>query len=60
MCVFPNMPFTKKNLFEQSQSVDLCTENRVLFFEENWNLKVKAVPILSSYGSPYRTLVPFI
>ena len=20
--------------------MDLCTENRVLFFEENWNLKV--------------------
>ena len=33
----------KKKLFEQSHSVDLCTENSVLFFEENWNLKVKAV-----------------
>ena len=37
------MPFPKKQLFIQSHSVDLCTENRALFFEENWNLKVKAV-----------------
>ena len=37
------MPFPKKKLFVQSHSVDLCTENRVLFFEENWNFKVKAV-----------------
>ena len=37
--VFPNMPFP----FVQSHSVDLCNKNRVLFFEENWNLKIKAV-----------------
>ena len=23
----------------------MCTENRVVFFEENWNLKIKAVPV---------------
>ena len=38
------MPFPKKKkLFVQSHFVNLCTENRILFFEENWNLKVKAV-----------------
>ena len=33
----------KKQLFVESHSVDLCTEKRVLFFDENWNLKVKDV-----------------
>ena len=37
-----SMPW-KKQLFVQSHSVIFCTRNRVLFFEENWNLKVKAV-----------------
>ena len=37
--VFPDMPFP----FVHSHSVDLCTKNRVLFFEENWNLKIKTV-----------------
>ena len=36
--------YQKNLLFEQSHSVDLCTKNRVLFFEENWNLTVKAIP----------------
>ena len=39
------MPFLKKQLFVQGHSVLLCTENRVLLFEENWNLKVKAVAV---------------
>ena len=30
-------------LFVQSYSVNLSTKNRVVFFAENWNLKVKAV-----------------
>ena len=29
----------KNKLFVSSHSVDLFTENRVLFFEENWNLQ---------------------
>ena len=37
-----NMPF-KKNSYFNSHSVDLYTENRVLFSDENWNLKVKVV-----------------
>ena len=37
------MPFPKNQLFEQSLPVDLYSEYRVLFFEENWHLKVKAV-----------------
>ena len=36
------MPFPKKKqLFVQSHSF---TENHILFFKENWNLEVKAVP----------------
>ena len=45
-----NMPFSKIQLFIQSHSVDLCTTTRVLFFEENWNLKVKAI-VKSKYFS---------
>ena len=30
-------------LFLQSHSLDLGTDNRVLFFKECWNLKFKAV-----------------
>ena len=37
------MPLEKEMLFVQSYSVNLSTKNRVLFFAENWNLKVKAV-----------------
>ena len=37
--------FQKKELFVQSHSVDLCTENHVLFFDKNLNLKVKAVSV---------------
>ena len=37
------MPFPKNELFVHSHSVGLCSENRGLFFEENWNFKVKAV-----------------
>ena len=37
------MPFSKNQLFVQFHSVDLCIEYRVLFFEENWIFKVKAV-----------------
>ena len=33
-----NMPFLKSQLFVQSHSVDLCTENCVLFFEESLHL----------------------
>ena len=36
------MPFPKK-ITEKKLLCDLRTENRVLFFEENWNLTVKAV-----------------
>ena len=39
-----HMPFPKYQLFVQFHSVDLCTEYRVFSFEENWILKVKAVP----------------
>ena len=44
------MPFPKIQLFIQSHSVDLCTATRVLFFEENWNLKIKAI-VESKYVS---------
>ena len=37
------MSFPKKHLFLQFHSMDLCTKYSVLFFEENWILKVKAV-----------------
>ena len=33
----------KKKLFVQIHSVNLSTKNCVLFFAENWNLKVEAV-----------------
>ena len=42
-----NMPFPKKQLFEMSHSVDLCTESRVLFLKK-LEFKVKTVPILYS------------
>ena len=32
----------KKVICKETFDFDFCTENRVLFFEENWNLKVKA------------------
>ena len=35
--------FQKKQLFEQSHSMNMFTENRDLFFEENWNSKVNTV-----------------
>ena len=35
------MYFLKKQLFVQFHSVNLCTESRVLLFEENWILKIK-------------------
>ena len=38
-----NMPSLKTQLFVQRPFVNLCTENCVIFFEENLNLKVKAV-----------------
>ena len=38
-----NMPFLKKQVFVLFHSVDLFTEYRIWFFEENWILKVKAV-----------------
>ena len=28
------MPFSKKKLFEQSHSVDLCAKNRMLFLKK--------------------------
>ena len=34
---------SKKRLFVQFRSMDMCTEYRILFFEESWILKVKAV-----------------
>ena len=34
-------------LFVQRHSVNVCTESRVLFFGENWDLKVKAVAKMS-------------
>jgi len=37
------MPFFKIPVICKNYSVDYCTENRVLFFEENRNLKVKAL-----------------
>ena len=46
----------KKQLFVQSHSVILRTKNRVLiFFAENWNLKVEAVfkTIQLNYKFPY-------
>ena len=36
-----NMPFKKEVICTESHTGDLCTQNRVLFFEEQ-NLKVKA------------------
>ena len=38
-----NMPFPKKTVICQSHSVDLCTENLVIFFEEHWNIKIKSI-----------------
>ena len=38
-----NRPFPTKMLYVQSHSVNLSTKNRVLFFAENWNLKVEVV-----------------
>ena len=38
-----NMPFPKNQLFLQRYFVDLYTAYCVLFFEENWTSKVKAV-----------------
>ena len=38
-----NMAWKKNKKVVQFNSVDLYTEYRVLFFEENWNSKVKAV-----------------
>ena len=40
---FSAMPLSKNQFFVKSHSVDLSTETRVLFFEVNWNIKVKAV-----------------
>ena len=40
------MPFPKK-------TVNFDTENRVLFFAENWNLKIEAVPDLPSFAAVY-------
>ena len=37
------MPFPPKKVFVQFHSVDFCTEYHILFIEENWILKVKAV-----------------
>jgi len=38
------LPFFKTQIIVQSYSVNLCNENRGVFFEKkNWNLKVKAV-----------------
>ena len=34
-----NLPFTKNQLCIQSCSVDVCTGNRVLFFEETGGYK---------------------
>ena len=45
MAVIHNMPFQNRQLFLQSDSEILCTENRILFFAENCNLKVEAVPV---------------
>ena len=42
--VLYNMPLQKKQI-KQSHSVDFCTENRVLFFEENWNLQILRLPL---------------
>ena len=39
----PKYAFSKKKLSVQSHSANLCTVNSFIFFEENWNLKVKAV-----------------
>ena len=43
--IYCNMPFPpqKKQLYVLSNLVNLCTENHVLFFEENWILKAKTV-----------------
>ena len=40
------MPFPKK-------TVNFDTENRVLFFAENWTLKIEAVPDLPSFAAVY-------
>ena len=45
MAVIHNMPFQNRQLFLQSDSEILCTENRILFFAENCYLKVEAVPV---------------
>ena len=39
----------QKQLFVQSHSVIVSTINRVLFFAENWNLKVEAVTVLDRH-----------
>ena len=39
--------FQEKQLSVQSRSVDLCTENRVIILEENWNLQANAVFIFN-------------
>ena len=36
-------PSPQKKIFVLFHSVDLCTEHCILFFEENWTFKVKAV-----------------
>ena len=38
-----SMPFKKKQLFVQSESVNLSIKNRVLFFSDNYNLKVETL-----------------